>query len=141
MTSFFIDRINPILGLTPAAVTSTSAVPSAVVDRKGANTAFIAIDSGVSSGNSLTLTLFEGSVAGTASTAVTLNATPAVISTTAAAFTVYQVNLEGFNRYIKAVITPSTATSVTFGINFIFADYNNDPALGIGNAVTPLAKA
>ena len=139
-TSYFIDRVSGVLGLTPAAVTSTSAVPSAVVDRKGFQTAFIAVDSGISAGNGLTLTLFEGSVAGTAATAVTLQALPAVISTTAAAYTVYQVNLEGFNRYIKAVITPSTATSVTFGINFIFADSNNDPALGIGNAVTPLSK-
>jgi hypothetical protein len=137
-TSFYIDRMKSVLGLAPIAYTATTEVSAAAVDRTGFNTLFVIVDAGISTGNTLTLKAYDGATS-TPATAVTLNGTPAVITTTAATQTFYQFDISGFNKYFKISITPSTATSVIFGVEYLLADASVDPASG--TAVTPLAKA
>jgi hypothetical protein len=137
-TSFSIDRMKSVAGLAPAAHTATTEVDAAAVDRTGFNTLFVLVDAGISTGNTLTLKAYDGATSSPV-TAVTFNATPAVITNTAATQTFYQIDLSGFNKYFKISITPSTATSVIFGVEYLLADASIDPASG--TAVTPLAKA
>ena len=137
-TSNFIDRVKSVLGLAPIAYTATTEVSAAAIDRTGFNTLFVIVDSGVSSGNGLTIKAYDGATSSPA-TAVTLTATPAVISNTAAAQTLYTFDLSGFNKYLEISVTPTTATSVIFGVEYLLADASIDPASG--TAVTPLAKA
>ena len=139
LTTFIGDRIKGVLGVTSAAVTSTSAIATAIIDRLGFNTVILAVATGASSGNSVTVALFEGTASDTAATAVTLNGTPAVITTTAAAYTLYQFDVSGCQRYIKVTLTPGTTTSLMIGANFILGDAVNNP--GSGTAVSILAKA
>ena len=137
-TSFSIDRMKSVAGLAPSAHTATTEVDAAAVDRTGFNTLFVLVDAGISTGNTLTLKAYDGATSSPA-TAVTLTSTPAVITNTAATQTLYQFDLSGFNKYFKMSITPSTATSVIFGVEYLLADANIDPASG--TAITPLAKA
>jgi hypothetical protein len=137
-TSFYIDRMKSAIGLAAAAHTATTEVDSGYLDRKGFNTLFVLVNAGISTGNTLTLKLYDGATTSPA-TAVTLTGTPTVVDCTGATLTMYQFDLSGVNRYLKVSITASTSTSVTYAIDFLLADAANDPATG--TAVTPLAKA
>ena len=136
--TFLLDRIKSVYGLASTTLTATTETSTAAVDRTGYGSALIIVKNGVSSGNGLTLKLYDGPTSSPA-TAVTLATTPVVIDTTAVGQTVYQVALAGFNKYFKATVTPSTATSVTFDVDILLGDAQVDPASG--TAVIPLAKA
>lgn len=135
---FILDRVKSVYGLASTTLTATTETSAAAVDRTGFTAALIIVKNGVSSGNGLTLKLYDGPTSSPA-TAVTLNQTPVVIDTTAVGQTIYQVDLAGFNKYFKATVTPSTATSVTFDVDYVLVQANVDPASG--TAVVPLAKA
>ena len=137
-TTFMLDRVKDAYALASTTLTATTETSTAAIDHTGFGSAFIIVKNGVSSGNGRTLKLYDGATSSPA-TAVTLNATPAVIDTTAVGQTTYQVNLAGFNQYFKATVTPSTATSVTFDVDILLCDARVDPASG--TAVTPLRKA
>jgi len=136
MISFNLDRYKGNAGITPAAY--TSAQSSAVIDRTGYNSAIVTLPAGISTGNTLTLTVLEGT-GSTAATAVTLSATPAVVDTTGATYTTYQFDLSGMNKNIKFTVTPGTSTSCVYGLSVLLFDARVDP--GSGTAVTPLRKA
>lgn len=146
LASFFADRLKALLGFYPQSFTGTTAVDSAAIDRKGFNTAFVIVNNAAATGGpsaaTLTLTFSDGATSSPA-TAVTLNATPAVIDASAAACTMYTVDLSGFNRYFKATLTPAftagTAPADVAGMSILLSDAQINPATG--TAVTPLAKA
>ena len=134
--SFNLDRCKGVIAIAAGAY--TTAQTGAVIDRTGYNSAILSLPAGASSGNTLTLTMFEGD-GSTAATAVTLSATPAVVTTTAATFTTYQLDLSGMNKNIKFVVTPGNSTSCAYALSVLLFDARVDP--GSGTAVTPLRKA
>jgi len=136
MITFNLDRCKGVAGIPAAAY--TTAQTSAVIDRTGYGSAIVTLLAGASSGNTLTLTMFDGD-GSTAATAVTLNATPAVVTTTAATYTTYQFDLSGMNKNIKFVVTPGNGTSCVYALSALLGDASVDP--GSGTAVTPLRKA
>jgi hypothetical protein len=138
MVTWIIDRIKDVYALASTTLTATTETSTAAVDHTGFRTALITVKNGVSSGNTLTFKMYEGATS-SPTTAITFDATPATIDTTAVGQTTYQVDLSGFNKYFKATITPSAATSVTFDANIILADDRVNPASG--TAVVPLRKA
>ena len=146
MTTFFLDRIKSVLGYYPQAHSGTTAVTTAAIDRQGFRSAIVIVNSGATSSDpsvaTLTLSAVDGSTSSPA-TAVTFNATPAVIDATAAKQTMYQIDLSGFNRYFKLSLTPAftggTTPAITAGVSLILCDAAVDPASG--TAVTPLRKA
>lgn len=138
-TSFMVDRVKKVLGLAPADFTGTTPASTAVIDRTGFNTAFILVSNSAGTSGTLTLTFFEGT-GSTAATAVTLNATPAVITADAAALSLYTLDLSGFNKNFKVTVTPALSTNHSYvSVDVLLADASIDPASG--TAVTPLRKA
>jgi hypothetical protein len=144
MATWIIDRIKGAYGLAPATLTAATETfaPTGAgngIDTTGFRTLLVIVKSSASSGNSLTLKMYDGATSTTATTAVTFDATPAVITTTSAAQTIYQIDLSGMNKWVQISLTPSTTTSVTFDVDFVLADARVDPASG--TAVVPLRKA
>ena len=138
MITWIGDRIKSVYGLASTTLTATTETSTAAVDRTGYGYALIIVKNGVSSGNGLTIKIYEGATSSPA-TAVTLDSTPAVIDTTAVGQTIYQLKLDGINKYFKATVTPSTATSVTFDVDIVLGDASVNPAGG--TAATILRKA
>lgn len=138
MITFFLDRIKSVYGLASTTLTATTETSAAAVDRLGFNSALIIVKNGVSSGNTLTLKLYDGATSSPA-TAVSAEVTIPTVDCTAVGQTIYQVDLSGFNRYFKATVTPGTATSVTFDVDYVLCDARVDPASG--TAVVPVRKA
>jgi hypothetical protein len=140
MITWFLDRIKSVYALASTTLTATTETSTAAVARTGYTSALVIVKNGVSAGNTLTLKLYDGATSSPV-TAVTLNGTPVVIDCTAVGQTLYQIDLNGFNAYFKATVTPSTSTSVTFDVDILLVDAILDPGAGTGSAVTPLAKA
>jgi len=146
MLSFYVDRVLHKQGFAPSSFSGTTAVPTAAIDRLGFNTAFVIVDNAAASGTptavTFTLTFLDGATDSPA-TAVTLASAPAAYSVLAAGCAMYTVDLTGFNRYFKAVLTPAftggTVPAVVASCAIVLADSRVDPASG--TAVTPLRKA
>ena len=136
--TFIGDRVKSVYGLASTTLTATTETSTAAVDRTGFNYALVIVKNGVSTGNTLVFKLYDGATSSPA-TAVTLDVASVAADCTAVGQTIYQVDLSGLNKYFKATITPSTATSVTFDVDIVLCDARVDPASG--TAVIPLRKA
>ena len=147
MTTFFLDRFKSVLGYYPQSHAGTTAVTSAAIDRLGFRSAIVIVNYAATTSDPSAATLTFSAVDGadtSPATAVTFNATPAVINAkTTAGVYAYQIDLSGFNRYFKISMTPAftggTDPSIVAGMTVILCDAAVDPASG--TAVTPLRKA
>ena len=122
--------------IVPQATSGDTPITSVVIDRLDTNTgamarsALLAMNWAAATGGTVSaqLTLTDGSTTA-AATAVTLKTALPSQSCAANGSALYQVNMEGMNRYFKVVLTPTHGTSGTclIGVTVTLGDMDINP--------------
>jgi hypothetical protein len=124
------SRIDPKLALIPVVHSATKS-DSAIIDLQGANSATLIINTGAIVGaGDYTVSLRHGDASDLTGDAAAgasdlLGSLPASL----AADSVYTVGYIGGKRYVRAVITKNSGTSIAAGAVIVRGNLNNSPAV------------
>lgn len=124
------NRIDTKLALIPAVHTATKA-DSAIIDLQGANSATLIINTGAIAGSGdYTVSLRHGDASDLSGDAAAgasdlLGSLPASLAENS----VYTVGYIGGKRYVRAVITKNSGTSIAAGAVIVRGNLNNAPAV------------
>lgn len=124
------NNIDPKMALIPVVHTATKA-DSPIIDLQGANSATMIIDTGAVAGaGDYTISLRHGDAADLSGDAVVgasdlLGSLPATLAENS----VYCVGYVGGKRYVRAVITKNSGTSIVAGAVIVRGNLNNSPVV------------
>lgn len=135
MDKRLLQRVRGKLAIKPQSSSGTTKITGEVIDRLGTNgamarSAILSIVNAAASPGTVVLTLsaVEGETSSPA-TAITFNSTPVTIDCAADGITNYQIDLEGFGRYVQFAVTPAiTASGVAaLAASIVLGDMDINP--------------
>lgn len=124
------SRIDPKLALIPVVYSATKS-DSAIIDLQGANSATLIINTGAIVGaGDYTVSLRHGDASDLSGDAAAgasdlIGSLPATLAENS----VYCVGYVGGKRYVRAVITKNSGTSIAAGAVIVRGSLNNSPAV------------
>lgn len=117
MDKRLLQRVRGLLAIKPQSSSGTTKITGAVIDRLGANGAMARsaileiVNAAASPGTVVfTMTGVHGETS-SPSDAMTFTSTPVTIDCAADGITSYQIDLEGFGRYVQFAVTPAITAS------------------------------